>query len=40
METITLEEALEAFKLPRKLGEWNGKEISVSIGRFGPYAKR
>lgn len=39
IETITLEEALELFKFPRKLGEYEGKEISVAIGRFGPYIK-
>ncbi|MBI5539521.1 MAG: type I DNA topoisomerase [Bacteroidia bacterium] len=37
LETITLEEALSLFILPRKLGLYNGKEISVNIGRFGPY---
>lgn len=40
MHTITLEEALELFKLPRKLGESDGHEVSVGIGRFGPFAKR
>lgn len=39
METITLEEALELFKFPRKLGEFEDKEVSVGIGRFGPYIK-
>ena len=37
METITLEEALELFKLPRTLGEYEGKTVTVGIGRFGPY---
>jgi DNA topoisomerase-1 len=37
METITLEEALTLFKLPRVVGEFEGKEIKVNIGRFGPY---
>ena len=37
METITLEEALELFKLPRTLGEYEGKAVSVGVGRFGPY---
>ncbi len=37
LETITLEEALELFKLPRTLGEYEGKKVTVSIGRFGPY---
>ena len=35
--TITLEEALELFKLPRTLGEYEGDEVSVGTGRFGPY---
>jgi DNA topoisomerase-1 len=39
LETITLEEALDLFKLPRSLGEWNGKELIVAIGRFGPYVR-
>ena len=36
-ETITLEEALELFKLPRVVGSFEGKDIKASIGRFGPY---
>ncbi|MCF7221569.1 DNA topoisomerase I [Marilutibacter chinensis] len=40
MHTITLEEALELFKMPRMLGESNGETVSVGIGRFGPFAKR
>jgi DNA topoisomerase-1 len=40
MHTIALADALELFKLPRKLGESNGEEVSVGIGRFGPFAKR
>ncbi|TXI51541.1 MAG: DNA topoisomerase I [Lysobacter sp.] len=40
MHTITLNEALELFKLPRKLGQSDGEEVSVGIGRFGPFAKR
>jgi DNA topoisomerase-1 len=40
MHTITLEEALELFKLPRTLGKADdGQEISVGIGRFGPFVK-
>ena len=39
METITLEEALGLFKFPRKLGLFEDKEVSVGIGRFGPYIK-
>ncbi len=37
METITLEEALELFKLPRETGEFEGKIMKVAIGPFGPY---
>jgi DNA topoisomerase-1 len=37
IETITLQEALELFKLPRTVGEFEGKEVKVNIGRFGPY---
>lgn len=40
MHTISLDEALELFKLPRKLGQDAGEEVSVGIGRFGPFAKR
>ncbi len=36
--TITLEEALDLFKLPRMLGEYEGAPIKVAVGRFGPYA--
>jgi DNA topoisomerase-1 len=39
LETITLEEALELFKLPRDLGEYENKKVTVSIGRFGPYVR-
>ncbi len=39
METITLEEALEAFKLPRTLGEYEGHTVTVGVGRFGPYVR-
>ena len=40
MDTITLEEALELFKLPRELGvSPEGEQISANIGRFGPYVK-
>ena len=39
VESITLEEALELFKLPRTIGEFEGKEVSVNVGRFGPYVK-
>jgi DNA topoisomerase-1 len=40
MHTISLDDALELFKLPRKLGQSNGEEVSVGIGRFGAFAKR
>ena len=39
IETITMEEALELFKLPLMLGEHDSLEVSVNIGRFGPYVK-
>ena len=37
IETINLEDALELFKLPRNLGVFEGVDVTVSIGRFGPY---
>ncbi|QXV64208.1 type I DNA topoisomerase [Mucilaginibacter sp. 21P] len=37
IETIKLEEALELFKLPKAVGEYEGKVMKVAIGRFGPY---
>jgi DNA topoisomerase-1 len=40
LDTITLEQAMELFKLPRKLGQTaDGEEIEANIGRFGPYVK-
>jgi DNA topoisomerase-1 len=39
IDTITLEEALELFKLPRTLGDYEDSEVMVSTGRFGPYVK-
>lgn len=39
IETITLDEAMELFKLPRTLGTSEGKEIKANIGRFGPYVQ-
>ena len=39
IQSITLEEALDLFKLPRKVGVWNDKEIIAAIGRFGPYLR-
>lgn len=39
LETVTLEEALASFDLPRTIGAYEGKEVSVNIGRYGPYVK-
>lgn len=39
IDTITLEEALDLFKLPRTLGEFEGNEVSIGMGKFGPYIK-
>lgn len=39
IENITLEEALDLFKLPRVAGQYEGKDITIGIGRFGPYIK-
>ncbi len=39
LETITLEEALKLFEFPRSLGQYEGEEVTVAIGRFGPYVK-
>ena len=39
IESITLEEALELFKLPREIGEFENKEMIAAIGRFGPYIR-
>ncbi|MGE7774448.1 type I DNA topoisomerase [Chitinophaga sp. NPDC101104] len=39
IETITFEEAMDLFRLPRNLGLFEGTEVSVNIGRFGPYAQ-
>jgi DNA topoisomerase-1 len=39
METITLEEALDSFKLPRTLGDFEDKVVVVGVGRFGPYIR-
>lgn len=39
METITFEDALELFKFPRIIGSFEDKELSIGIGRFGPYVK-
>ena len=39
IQTITLEESLDLFKLPRTIGEFDGKEVVASVGRFGPYLR-
>ncbi|QZT35882.1 type I DNA topoisomerase [Halosquirtibacter xylanolyticus] len=39
IETITLEDALDLFKLPRQLGEYEDKVVTVAVGRFGPYVR-
>lgn len=39
LETITLQEALKLFDLPRLLGQFEGKDLSIGVGRFGPYIK-
>ncbi|KIC91787.1 type I DNA topoisomerase [Flavihumibacter sp. ZG627] len=39
IETISYDEAMDLFKLPMTIGEYEGQEVSVNIGRFGPYVK-
>ena len=39
IETITMDEAMELFKMPLTLGEYEGKEVAVNMGRFGPYVR-
>jgi len=39
IQTITLDDAMDLFKLPRTVGEWEEKEIVASVGRFGPYLR-
>ncbi len=39
ISTITYEEAMELFKLPRKLGEYKGEEVEANVGRYGPYVR-
>ncbi len=39
IESITIEEALQLFELPRTVGEFNGKSVVASSGRFGPYIR-
>lgn len=39
IDSISFEEALSLFKLPRTLGEYEGEEVQVNVGRFGPYVR-
>lgn len=39
IETLTLEEALKLFELPRNLGEFEGAEVTIGVGHYGPYVK-
>ncbi|KAB2867932.1 MAG: DNA topoisomerase I, partial [Bacteroidales bacterium] len=39
IETLTLEEALSLFKLPRNIGNYEDKEVVIGVGRFGPYVR-
>lgn len=39
IETINFEEAMELFKLPRTVGQYEGEDITANLGRFGPYVK-
>lgn len=39
LQTLTLEEALKLFELPRTLGEFEGKKVEAAVGRFGPYIR-
>ncbi len=39
IETLTYEDALELFKLPRELGEFDGEGVTIGIGRYGPYVR-
>lgn len=39
MDTITLEDALSLFKLPRTVGDYEGKPLTVGVGRYGPYVR-
>ncbi len=39
IETISLQDALDLFKLPMSVGDYKGKDVTVAVGRFGPYVK-
>ena len=39
INTITFEEAMDLFKLPRKLGVYEGEEVEANVGRYGPYVR-
>jgi DNA topoisomerase-1 len=39
LDTISFQEALDLFKLPRTIGEYKGEELQANVGRFGPYVK-
>ncbi|MFN8332104.1 MAG: topoisomerase C-terminal repeat-containing protein [Saprospiraceae bacterium] len=39
LETITMEEALNLFELPKNLGKYEDREVIIAVGRFGPYVK-
>tara|TARA_R110000868_G_scaffold252529_4_gene509189 strand:- start:1001 stop:3490 length:2490 start_codon:yes stop_codon:yes gene_type:complete len=39
LNTISYEEAMDLFKLPRKLGDYEGEEVEANVGRFGPYIR-
>lgn len=39
ISTITFEEAMELFQLPRKLGVYEGEEVEANVGRYGPYVR-
>ena len=39
IETLTLEEAIKLFDLPRELGEFEGAQVSIGVGHYGPYVK-
>ena len=39
IETLTLEEAVKLFELPRELGEFEGSEVTIGVGHYGPYVK-